>query len=354
MKILRNILDRTKQIIEKNPLLKKLYPIYEATDEIFFGTDKTARFAPFISDAIDVKRYMSLVIVALLPAVAASIYFYGIRVIAIIIVSYTFGGITEVIFSIIRKKPIYEGFLVTGLIFPLVLPPTIPLWIVAVGIVFGVLFGKEMFGGTGKNIFNPALVGRLFITIAFPSIMTTSWQMPSIQPILTWAGSPDAITSATPLVLYKSSQMISPLVDLLLGRTAGCIGETFRMGLILGGLFLLLTRVSNWRIPLSYIGTVFIFSSIGTHFVPAHIAPPLFQMLSGGLMLGALFMATDPVTTPFTITGKFIFGIGCGIFTVLIRAFSGYVEGVMFSIILMNAFSPLIDHMVLKLKYRTS
>nr|HID58855.1 RnfABCDGE type electron transport complex subunit D [Desulfobacterales bacterium] len=326
----------------KVQFLSTFKPVLDALDAALFGTDRTSIEAPHFVDPLDLKRYMSCVVLALLPSALASVYFYGWQAVKIIMVSYIAGGSVEVIFAIVRKKEIHEGFLVTGLIFPLTLPPTIPLWVVAVGVIFGVLFGKEVFGGTGRNVFNPALVGRLFITVAFPSIMTLSWQLPFT----------DTITSATPLVLYKTTQTLTPLPDLLLGKTAGSMGEVFRLGLILGGLFLIYTRVSDWRIPFSYLGAVLILSGIGNHFFPAKVAPALSQMLSGGLLLGAMFMATDPVTSPFTMAGKYVSGILCGILTVLIRGFSGYVEGVMFSIVLMNAFTPLIDHIVLTLTYR--
>ena len=172
--------------------------------------------------------------------------------------------------------------------------------------------------------------------------MTTAWQLPFT----------DAITSATPLTVYKTSQALAPHINLLMGNTAGSMGETFRLGILLGGLFLIVTRISNWRIPLSYLGTVLVLSGIGSYLIPVKVAPPLFQILTGGLLLGAMFMATDPVTSPYTRAGKWIFGIGCGFFTVLIRGFSGYVEGVMFSIILMNALTPIIDHLVLECAYR--
>ena len=204
------------------------------------------------------------------------------------------------------------------------------------------LFGKEVFGGTGRNIFNPALVGRLFITVAFPAIMTTAWRLPYT----------DTITAATPLTLYKTEQTLTPPLRLLFGQCAGSMGEIFRLGIIIGGLFLMYSKVSNWRIPVSYIGSVLVLSFIGHKFLPVKVAPPLFQFLAGGLLFGAMFMATDPVTSPFTRSGKYIFGILCGLLTVLIRSFSGYVEGVMFSIVIMNAFTPLIDHLVVKAKYR--
>ncbi|MBE0536613.1 MAG: RnfABCDGE type electron transport complex subunit D [Phycisphaerae bacterium] len=405
MKAVRSLLDKLYTV----PQLARFKPVIGAADAILYGTNETTHAAPHVVDNIDIKRYMSLVIVALLPAVAAAFFLFGWRVIAIIMVSYMAGGAVEVIFAIIRKHDIHEGFLITGLIFPLVLPPTTPLWVVAVGVVFGTMFGKEMFGGTGRNIFNPALVGRLFITIAFPAIMTMNWQTP-------FASGPEAITTATPLTTFKSTAQtstINPSVveagteqvlftnagavkkatqnpqsefagvqvycmgdaayekaahhrrieegkasrlvsygDLLIGKEPGSMGETCRLAILAGGLLLIGLRVSNWRIPVSYMTTVFIFAAVGSHFLPAKIAPPMFQVLAGGLLFGAMFMATDPITSPFTKAGKYIFGISCGVLTVLIRSFSGYVEGVMFSIVIMNAFTPLIDQMVLMFKYR--
>ena len=354
MKVIRNFIDNLYRICNQKPFLARFKPVVNAVDSFFFGTDKTTTSAPHILDNIDIKRYMSAVIIALLPAAIAAIYFYGLRVLLIIAVSYIFGGLTEVIFAVVRKKEIEKGFFVTGLIFPLILPPTVPLWVVAVGIVFGVFFGKEVFGGTGRNIFNPALVGRLFITVCFPVIMTTSWQKPFTEGFGGFVHyTADAITSATPLIIWKTEKVVTSFVELLLGRTAGSIGETFRLGIILGGSFLIFTKVANYRIPLSYILSVFIFSTIGHILLPQKVSPPLFQLFSGGLLFGAFFMATDPVTTPFTKEGKWIAGVVLGLLTVLIRSFSGYVEGVMFSIILMNAFTPLIDTIVLDVKYKT-
>src|SRR3989338_2603869 len=242
MKFIKNILDSLNKLSQQNKLLNKFKPVLNATDEFFFGTDKVTRL-PHIFDYMDMKRFMSFVVVALIPAVLAAIYLWGFRVISIILVSYIFGGIVEVIFAIVRKKEIHEGFLVTGLIFPLVLPPNVPLWIVAVGIMFAVLFGKEVFGGTGRNIFNPAIVGRVFLTIAFPKIMTVHWQQPFT----------DAVVQATPLALFKNQGILTPYLDLLLGKSPGCIGETFRLALILGGLFLILTRIVDWCLPFSYL-----------------------------------------------------------------------------------------------------
>ena len=353
MKFIKNILDNTGKIIKSNRSLRKFYPVFEAIDEFFFGTSKVSKSSPHIRDGLDVKRYMSLVIIALVPATIAGVYFYGLRVLAIIAVSYIFGGIVEVVFSVVRRKPLYEGFLVTGLIFPLILPPTIPLWMVAVGIIFGVFFGKEVFGGTGRNIFNPALVGRVFLSLAFPEYFSTMWAKPF------WGGlggfvkyMPDAVTGATPLINFKSTQVLTDYSSLLFGFSAGSIGETFRIGIIIGGIFLVVTRIVDWRIPLSFLASVFIFSLAGTIFSVQGIAVPLFELLTGGLLFGAFFMATDPITAPLTLRGKWVYGILLGVLTVLIRTFTGFVEGVMFAILLMNAVSPLIDTVIINIKFK--
>ncbi len=327
----------------KTKLFKPFAPVFETLDGIIFGPTEITAGAPHVVDNIEIKRYMTIAIIALLPSTVSAIVFFGWRVLAMIIASYVAGGIVEVAFALIRKREIEEGFLVTGLIFPLVLPPTTPIWVVVVGCAIGVFFGKEVFGGTGRNIFNPALVGRLFITIAFPEIMSAAWQKPFS----------DAITTATPLASFKTAGELTSLMDLFLGGAAGSIGEVFRIGIILGGVFLMVSKVANWRIPVSYLASVALFSWIGNLIAPDTVAPPLFQLLGGGLLFGAMFMATDPVTSPFNHESKFIFGALCGVLTVVIRSFSGYTEGVMFSIIFMNALTPLIDHSVLKVKYRT-
>ena len=351
--LLESLVADLNRLTAKGPL-RRLRPVTEALDEAMLGTDKTARTAPFIADGMDVKRMMSLVILGLVPSAIAGIYFYGWYVAAMIATSYAVGGMTEVAFAMVRRKPIHEGFLVTGLIFPLILPPTTPLWVVAVGVFFGVFFGKEVFGGTGRNIFNPALVGRLFISLAFPSYFATMWGK------MHWGGAGgfvhwtvDAITQATPLIDFKGSHMIStdPL-SLLIGHAPGCVGETFRLGIILGGLFVVVMRAGDWRVPASYLGSVALSALILHGIMPDRVAPVWFQLLSGGLLFGAFFMANDPVTSPFTFTGRFIYGITLGILTVLIRALSGLPESVMFAILLMNAVAPLIDNAVINAAYR--
>lgn len=366
MKWLHNLFDSFRPHFEPRGSLGFLKPVFEAVEYIFFYPSTRTGNAPHVRDPMDIKRYMTFVILALLPAIAASVYYFGPRILLMILVSYLVGGLVEVGFAVVRKTEIHEGFFVTGMIFPLILPPATPMWVVAVGIFFGVFFGKEVFGGTGHNIFNPALVGRLFVTIAFPTILTSGWTAPGA-----WRGAADAVSSATPMALAKTQDILTPVGDLLMGIPSGSAGETFRLGIILGGLFLMLTRVSDWRIPTTFIGSVFVFafggSLVGGMIGGAESIPGsstgilsgafnfgLFQVLGGSVLFGAMFMATDPVTSPFSKTGKLIFGVMCGLLTVLIRVFSGYVEGVMFSIVMMNAAAPLIDHVVMSVRYRNA
>ncbi|MEE4165405.1 MAG: RnfABCDGE type electron transport complex subunit D [Desulfocapsaceae bacterium] len=363
MKWLHNLFDSFRPHFEPRGSLGVLKPLFEAVEFIFLLPAARTANAPHVRDPMDLKRYMTIVIVALMPSIISAVYFFGPRVLLMILVSYVVGGIVEVCFACIRKTEVHEGFFVTGMIFPLILPPATPLWVVAVGIFFGVFFGKEVFGGTGHNVFNPALVGRLFVTIAFPTILTSGWTAPGA-----WRGAADAVTSATPMAMAKTQGILSSANDLLLGTYSGSVGETFHLGIILGGVFLMLTKVSDWRIPISYIGSVFVFAFFGTTiggllatgentraFGEVLIAAydfGVFQVLAGSLLFGAMFMVTDPVTSPVTKVGKWIFGILCGLLTLLIRVFSGYVEGVMFSIVIMNAATPLIDHIVLSIKYK--
>jgi len=332
-------------------------PAWEAIDFFLKGSPEVTAMGPHIRDGIDMKRYMIFAVFALLPSAAAAMYYYGIKAFWMIVVSYVFGISTEWVFAIVKKDEIHEGIFVTCMIYPLTLPPTIPLWMLAVGIVFGVFFGKEVFGGTGRNIFNPALVGRLFITIAFPFYMASNWADPLVTKgnffTMNLASIPDAITTATPLGLLKAGSAFDySIMDLLLGAAPGSMGETFRLGIIIAGLWLIFTKISSWRTSLTYIASVFVFAGLGHMMMPDAISPAIYQVLTGGLLYGAFFMATDPVSSPFTQTGKVIYGIALGFFTVLIRSFSGSAEGVMFSIILMNAVGPLIDSYVLDNRFK--
>ncbi|HUV07827.1 MAG TPA: RnfABCDGE type electron transport complex subunit D, partial [Spirochaetia bacterium] len=262
----------------------------------------------------------------------------------------------EVLFSVIRKEELNEGFLVTGFIFPLILPPGLPLWLVAVGIIFGVLVGKEVFGGTGRNLFNPALVGRVFLALGYPSAMTSAWIEPGAG---VWGrllspfqlGMPDAVSSATPLIMAKGGELAPPL-DLFLGRVLGSAGETSALTILLGGIFLVLVGVANWRTVVAIIASFAGLTAFLNGVLPQTVSPVWFNLMSGGILFGAFFMATDPVSSPVTLSGKWAYGILIGITTVLIRNFSGYVEGVMFSILLGNVCAPLLDEVVIRHRMR--
>jgi len=356
MKFLLKIIDKSRHHFEEGGKLRLFKPVFDAAENFHFSPATRTEFAPYLRDPLDVKRFMSTVIVALAPCVALAVYFFGLRVLAVILVSYAAGGLVEVFFAVVRKEEINEGFLVTGLLFPLILPPAIPLWMVAVGVIFGVLVGKELFGGTGRNLFNPALVGRCFLALAYPKAMSSNW----VKPVIEIPGrltqyvtslNTDAISSATPLALAKQGQW-EDILKLLFGNVSGSIGETSAIAIIAGGIFLLFTRVANWR---TVVGTLGSFAVLG--FV-MHLANPLifgpvgWHLLAGGLLFGAFFMATDPVSSPITNGGKWIYGTIIGVVTLLIRNLTGYVEGVMFAILLGNIAAPVLDEIIVKIRLR--
>ncbi|MHC4559099.1 MAG: RnfABCDGE type electron transport complex subunit D [Planctomycetota bacterium] len=356
MKIVANLLEKMRPLFSKGGKFERLHCVFDAADNALFSTPLRTENAPFGRDAIEIKRYMFTVIIALMPAFLASLYFFGWRVLIMLMVSFIAGGTVEILFAVVRKEEIYEGFLVTGFIFPLILPPSVPLWMVAVGIVFGVLVGKEVFGGTGRNLFNAALVGRCFLALGYPAVMTAGWMEPGTGTFGRLfskfsIGTVDAATTATPLVMAKSGEYVSG-ASLFLGNVMGSVGETSALAILLGGLLLLLTRVANWR---TVFGTLGSFAGLGMilhHHLPDMVNPVLFNMLSGGLLFGAFFMATDPVTGPVTRSGKWAYGILIGTVTLLIRSFSGYVEGVTFAILLGNISAPLIDEVVIRCRIR--
>jgi Na+-transporting NADH:ubiquinone oxidoreductase subunit B len=356
VKILLRLFEKVSPIFEDGGKLSSMKPLYEAMENFFFAPSSRTLHAPFSRDPLDIKRYMSMVIIGLLPCVAASLYFFGLRVIPMIIVSYMAGGIVEVAFAVIRKEPIAEGFLVTGLIFPLVLPPTTPLWMVAIGCMFGVFVGKEIFGGTGRNLFNPAIVGRCFLALAYPAAMSSSWVEAGhgiTGRLLQYVSGSDieALTSATPLI-YAKQGLFEDTSHLVLGSVSGCIGETSGLMIICGGIFLVLTKVSNWRSVVGVLGSAALFEAILYGANAEQFAHPIWHLFAGGLLFGAFFMVTDPVSSPSTNEGKWIYGILIGVITILIRNFSGYVEGVMFAILLGNIAAPIIDEMVFSVRLR--
>ncbi len=289
--------------------------------------------SPHQRTTMSVEKIMFYVIAALLPAVAAAVYFFGIYALAIMAVGIIAAVLTEAIimrFVLKREQSIQDGSAaLTGLLLAMCLPPTMPLWTVAIGSAFAVGVGKMAFGGIGCNIFNPAHVGRAFLLAAYPAYMT-SWIWPKTSTAV------DALTSATPLAALKLQGVTTPYWDLFIGNVGGSLGETSAVALLVGGIFLIYMKIIDWRIPATYLGTVIILS-----FVLGQ--DPIFHLLAGGLMIGAFFMATDYVTSPVTPKGRIIFGVGCGLLTVLIRLYGGYPEGVCYSILLMNACVPLID-----------
>lgn len=299
--------------------------------------------SPHIREDEDVSSIMRSVIFSLVPAVLASVYFFGPKTLALIGTCVLFCLGTEAIFQRVRGK---ENTLndysaaVAGILLALTLPPAFPLWGAALGAIVAMGLGKNIFGGLGYNIFNPALIGRAFLQAAFPVTITT-WTEPFV-----WMESlkkVDAISAATPLALMKFDGQFEPLLNLLIGNTGGSLGETSSLALLLGALYLLKKNIIQWRIPASICLTILLFGG-ALWFIDPHRFPiPFFHMLAGGMVLGAFFMATDMVTSPVTPKGLWIFGIGVGLLTIIIRHFGGLPEGVMYSILFMNCFVPLIN-----------
>ncbi|NMB46531.1 MAG: RnfABCDGE type electron transport complex subunit D [Firmicutes bacterium] len=285
--------------------------------------------APHVSDQESVSSIMYGVVIALLPALIASLYFFRFQALWLVMVTVGACILTEWVFQKLRGKPItiYDGSaVVTGMLLAFNLPPTIPWWMAVVGGVVAMTLGKHVFGGLGYNPFNPALVGRAFLLAAFPAAM------------ITWTSPIDGMATVTPLVQMQMGRITSSYWDMFIGNIGGCLGETSALAILIGGLYLLYKRYIDWRIPVSYLGTVGIIAL-------AFGQDPIFHWLAGGLMLGAFFMATDMVTTPITRKGKWLFGVGAGIILMVIRLWGGYPEGVSYSILLMNGFTPLLDRM---------
>ena len=273
------------------------------------------------------------------------------KVIQIVIVSYVSGLSVEFIFAQIRHHEVNEGFLVSGMLIPLIMPVNIPLWMVAVATIFAVIFGKEVFGGTGMNVFNPALLSRAFIFFAYPKHI--SGDLPWTYGLSQHIHTVDGFSGATPLA-NAASYAVDKIPDnwtLFVGLIPGSIGETSKAAILLGALILLFTGIANWRVMFSVVfGGLFMSSILNLFAVNAYMSiSPLTQLLMGGFLFGAVFMATDPVTAAQTNTGKYIFGFLVGLFAILIRVLNpAYPEGMMLAILLMNAFAPLIDHYVIQ------
>ncbi len=369
MKIFKNILNTIKPHFEKGGKLEKLYPAYDAFETFLFVPDHTTKKGSHIRDSIDLKRTMAFVIIALLPCLLFGIWNIGDqyhlakgieasvidniifgfwKFLPLLIVSYGVGLTIEFAFAVYRGHSVNEGYLVTGMLIPLIMPVDLPLWMLAISVIFAVIIGKEVFGGTGMNILNPALTARAFVFFAYPSYMSGDkvW----VHGALVDGYSGETILGA--LAANKSSweSLMWSSYDAFMGFIPGSIGETSVIAILLGAVFLLLTGIGSWRIILStFIGgylTALLFNYFGANMLmstPAHI-----HLLIGGFAFGAVFMATDPVTASQTNTGKIIYGLLVGFFAIVIRIFNpAYPEGMMLAILLMNVFAPLIDHYVI-------
>ncbi|MHB1347010.1 MAG: RnfABCDGE type electron transport complex subunit D [Candidatus Humimicrobiaceae bacterium] len=291
--------------------------------------------SPHIWSGFSTSKIMYIFLASLILPTASAVYFFGLRALWIIIASSITAPLVEFIIKKARKKRfVMDGSaLITGLLLALTLPPRIPIWMVVIGSAFAIAFAKEAFGGIGYNIFNPALAGRAFLAICFP-IEMTKWYLPQNF-------GADAVTSATPLsesFVFEGSR-VALYKNSFFGNTGGSIGETSALLIFAAFLFLVIFRIIDWKVPVIYVATVAVFSLLWGDDI-------LFQVLAGGLMFGAVFMATDYVTTPVTGMGKILFALGCGLITFVIRKFGAMPEGVCFSILIMNGFTPLIDRYV--------
>ncbi|MFO7850349.1 MAG: RnfABCDGE type electron transport complex subunit D [Spirochaetia bacterium] len=304
--------------------------------------------SPHLFSPATTPKIMYAVIATLLPVAVVSVLLFGKKVLLLYLVSIVTALVTEAVVKKVRRqsiRSIYDGSaVITGLLLVMVVPPDLSPIFVGLGAFVAIFIGKEVFGGLGANIFNPALVGRAFLSASYPVQMTTYSQPASVFPV---AGGVDAAGGATPLAAARFEGVITPTDSLLFGQIGGSIGETSALLIILGGLVLVALKIVDWRLVLSYLGTVFLLTGLFYLIDPGTYSPPLFHLFSGGLMLGAFYMATDMSTSPYTRWGNVIFGLGAGLIVVVIRLFGGFPEGVMYSILLMNAVTPLINRYTL-------
>lgn len=381
MKIFRNLLDSVKPNFEKGGKLEKFYPAYDAIETFLFVPGHTSNSGAHIRDAIDLKRTMITVVLALLPALLFGIWntgyqhflalgqdasfwemfgFGAIKVLPIVVVSYAVGLGVEFVFGIINGHSINEGFLVTGMLIPLCLPVGIPLWMVAVATLFAVIIGKEVFGGTGMNILNVALTARAFLFFAYPTLMSGDkvWIDTTTAAGQTLADGYTGATllaqsteSATTYVNAAGVQFTDVFSAAFMGTIPGSIGETSVLAILIGAAILLYTGIGSWRIMLSAtVGGLVMGLIFNAFAVNSFMAvPAINQLVFGGFAFGVVFMATDPVTASQTNRGKWIYGFLIGIFAIMIRVFNpAYPEGVMLAILFMNVMAPLIDHYVIR------
>ena len=373
MKPLRKLLTNIKPTFEKGGKLEKFYPAFDAIETFLFVPDHTtASKGTHVRDAIDLKRTMILVILSLVPCLLFGMWnvglqhhhalgiidasttdnfiFGAIKVLPLVIVSYGAGLSAEFIFAIIRKHTINEGFLVSGMLIPLVMPVDVPLWMVAISTIFAVIIGKEVFGGTGMNILNPALTARAFLFFAYPTKMSGDqvWINTTTDKGQTVI---DAYSGATPLgnAAAGLAEKIPGTFESFIGAIPGSIGETSTIACLIGAVILLYTGIGSWRIMSSvFLGgflMALIFNLFGLNTLMQ--LTPVHHLTLGGFAFGAIFMATDPVSAAQTNSGKYIYGFLIGLFAILFRVFNpAYPEGMMLSILFMNVMAPLIDHYV--------
>lgn len=392
MRFFRSFLDRQKDRFQSGGRLDRLYPLFEAVDTIFYTPDSVTTGTTHVRDALDLKRMMSVVVAALMPIVFFAMYNTGLqanRAIAagatpldhwqtslfqalgfgfttdfwacfmhgalyflpIFIIGFAAGGVVEVVFACVRGHEINEGFFVTGFLLPLILPPTIPLWQVASGAVFGVLIGKEIFGGTGMNVLNPALTARAFLFFAYPAEISGDkpWIAADFIGVDGFSGATwlARATAEGPQVLGQVGG--THWMDAFLGFIAGSMGETSALLCLVGAVILIVSRIGSWRTMLGVVvgtaGMATLLNVIGSETNPAFAIPFAWHVVLGGWALGTVFMATDPVSSAFTDKGRLIYGFGIGIMVILVRVVNpAYPEGMMLAILFMNMFAPFIDH----------
>jgi Na+-transporting NADH:ubiquinone oxidoreductase subunit B len=392
MKALRSFLDKKAKLFEPGGKLEKLYPLWEAQDTILYTPGKVTSGPSHVRDALDLKRMMSLVVLALVPTIAMALYNTGYQAhlaisrgaapldrwqtsameamglafdpgsiwacvvhgalyfLPILVMTFAVGGFWEVLFASLRRHEVNEGFLVTGFLFPLILPATTPLWQVALGVTFGVVLGKEIFGGTGMNFLNPALLSRAFLFFAYPAEI-------SGDSVWIAAGtSADGVSGATWLSEAAAGGQAAVTagvtwMDAFLGLVPGSMGETSMLACLIGAAILIISGVGSWRIMVGVtIGTILMalsLNAIGSQTNPFFDVPFLWHFVLGGWAFGTVFMATDPVSAAQTDRGRWIYGFLIGVLVVLIRVINpAYPEGMMLAILFMNIMAPLIDHFV--------
>ena len=364
--MIRKILDNIESKILESKNLKRFHPLHDALDTFLYSKNTQTLNAPYVRDSIDLKRTMIIVVLALLPSFIFGTYNVGLqspenisssfidcfifglyRVLPMYLVVFAVGGLFEALFAVIRKHEINEGFLVTGFLIPLTMPPTVPLWMLALATIFGVVIGKEIFGGTGYNIFNPALTARAFLFFAYPSKM--SGNIPWIYPA-------DGLSKATPLLEQSSNMNLSySWSDMFFGFIPGSLGETSTLAVLFGAFILILTKIGSWRTMLAttigMIITSLLLNQIGKiqGTSPMLDITPMYHFVMGSFAFGMVFMATDPVSSAQTNIGRWYYGLLIGFMVVIIRCINpAYPEGMMLAILFANAFAPLFDYNVIQ------